>query len=427
MSRTVIPLNRGLYELLVDAARAGEPLSYGDVARLLELSLDYPPHRNEMEQLLGVISRHEVANRRPMLTSIVLRPDEGTPGAGFFRLGQQLGLVAEREDAQAFSARQLKETVDFWQSPMAPSIDQAIGGPTRTAADLLAEEEQLRAEMELMDADRRSSQAPEPDQLGLEEEPAEASAPPQAASAPAPSRGRGRAAGQRRSTLPGPAAAPAFPAEGMRSPEGAPEPAEEWPAEPMPEAPAVAVEPEVALEPEAGPEAEAAPELEPAPEPEAEAAPEAPEPATALEAAPATPLSGNKAVEEAAIRWVMQLERAAGRQPVDRRHDPAFPADIESPPRTIEVKAFGTSARGFDLWLEARQVGAGRSDPNFHLYVVENTRQGDPTLFTLKILSGDLLRKLLTRAKEQRYFTVPWPTKLYDAAPGMESLSEPKP
>ena len=120
----------------------------------------------------------------------------------------------------------------------------------------------------------------------------------------------------------------------------------------------------------------------------------------------------------------MQLERAAGRQPVDRRYDAAYPADIESPPRMIEVKAFGTSSRGVDLWLEPAQVGAGRSDPSFHVYVVENTRQGDPSLFTLKILSGELLRKLLTRAREKRYFEVPWPVALYDAAPGIDSLSE---
>jgi hypothetical protein len=31
-------------------------------------------------------------------------------------------------------------------------------------------------------------------------------------------------------------------------------------------------------------------------------------------------------------------------------------ADIESPPRMNEVKAFGKSNRGNDLWLETRQV-----------------------------------------------------------------------
>ena len=56
-------------------------------------------------------------------------------------------------------------------------------------------------------------------------------------------------------------------------------------------------------------------------------------------------LSGNKAIENAAIEWVMGLERAVGRQPRDTRYEGA-PADIESPPRMIEVKSFGTSNRG---------------------------------------------------------------------------------
>ena len=53
-------------------------------------------------------------------------------------------------------------------------------------------------------------------------------------------------------------------------------------------------------------------------------------------------LTSNKAKEDAAIAWVMDLERAAGREPRDTRYTGA-PADIESPPRLIEVKSFGTS------------------------------------------------------------------------------------
>lgn len=46
------------------------------------------------------------------------------------------------------------------------------------------------------------------------------------------------------------------------------------------------------------------------------------------------PLNGNKAVEDAAIAWVMELERLRGREPKDTRYRGA-PADIESPPRLI--------------------------------------------------------------------------------------------
>jgi len=91
------------------------------------------------------------------------------------------------------------------------------------------------------------------------------------------------------------------------------------------------------------------------------------------------------------------------------------PADIESPPRMIEIKAYGKSSRGQDLWLEVRQVEEARNNPNFWLYVVENIGQGDPVAFTVKELGGERLRKLVERAKEQHYYTVPWPVADYDS------------
>jgi hypothetical protein len=112
----------------------------------------------------------------------------------------------------------------------------------------------------------------------------------------------------------------------------------------------------------------------------------------------------------------MKLERSAGREPRDTRHKGA-PADIESPPRVIEVKAFGKSNRGFDLWLEVRQVEEARRNPDFYVYVIENVRRGDPEYFTLKVLGGERLKRLLQWAKEQRFFTVPWPVADYDSVP----------
>jgi hypothetical protein len=85
-------------------------------------------------------------------------------------------------------------------------------------------------------------------------------------------------------------------------------------------------------------------------------------------------IQGNKAIEDAAIAWVIELEQRAGRDLSDTRYRGA-PADIASPPRLIEVKAFGTTNRGYDLWLEVRQVEEARRNPNFHVYVVENVHQ----------------------------------------------------
>jgi Domain of unknown function (DUF3883) len=127
-------------------------------------------------------------------------------------------------------------------------------------------------------------------------------------------------------------------------------------------------------------------------------------------------LSGNKAIEDAAIAWVIQRERALGRDARDARYT-GSPADIESPPRLIEVKAFGTSNRGYGLWLEVRQVEEVLRNPNFYVYVVENVRQGDPHSFTLKVLDGVRLRRLCGLAKEGRYYEVPWPVAHYDSCP----------
>lgn len=65
--------------------------------------------------------------------------------------------------------------------------------------------------------------------------------------------------------------------------------------------------------------------------------------------------------------------------------------------------------------LEVRQVREARRNSEFYVYVVENVRQGDPAQFTLKVLGGQRLARLLERAKEQRYYTVPWPVSDYDA------------
>jgi hypothetical protein len=128
-------------------------------------------------------------------------------------------------------------------------------------------------------------------------------------------------------------------------------------------------------------------------------------------------LTGNNAIESAAIEWVMTLERAAGRVPTDTRYRDSS-ADIQSPPRLIEVKACGKgSIRGESLALEKRQVEEGRRNPRFYLYVVENVRQGNPDLFTLKVLHGQRLRELLARAKPWGTMDVPFPVGTYDSAP----------
>jgi hypothetical protein len=121
----------------------------------------------------------------------------------------------------------------------------------------------------------------------------------------------------------------------------------------------------------------------------------------------------NRQVEDAAIRYVLEREEQAGRTGRDTRGKGAA-GDLECGDRVIEVKAYGTSARGSELWLEDRQVQEASENPNFHLYVVENVRQGDPQKFTLLDIHGEELRQLLSHKKRRSYYTVPFGTAIYD-------------
>ncbi len=129
-----------------------------------------------------------------------------------------------------------------------------------------------------------------------------------------------------------------------------------------------------------------------------------------------TELVSNRAIEDAAIAFVVAYERSQARTATDSRGKGAA-GDIESEGRVIEVKAAGSTARGQDLWLEARQVAAAEANPNFWVYVVDNVRQGDPAQFGLRLLGGEQLARLIAKKRVQTTYIIPFPVAEYDAAP----------
>src|SRR5215207_1041916 len=99
----------------------------------------------------------------------------------------------------------------------------------------------------------------------------------------------------------------------------------------------------------------------------------------------------NSETERLAIECVMTLERNAGRRPEDVRLR-RVPYDVSSPPRKIEVKSFGASARGAAVPLEESQITAAREDPaNFYVYVVDNVAGADREEMSVRVLHGDML------------------------------------
>ena len=103
-----------MYERLVKAARAGEFVHYGELAKMLGIDMDDPYFGARVGRVLGRISEDEVAAGRPMISAIVVSKDTMLPGHGFFNLGQELRQTLPGEDEIGFAVRQIKRVHNYW-------------------------------------------------------------------------------------------------------------------------------------------------------------------------------------------------------------------------------------------------------------------------------------------------------------------------
>lgn len=128
----------------------------------------------------------------------------------------------------------------------------------------------------------------------------------------------------------------------------------------------------------------------------------------------------NREVEDRAIAYVIAYEKAAGRTASDTRIDRVARVDVVSrdeatgQERHIEIKAYGGSGRGEDLWLERAQIEVLESAPNPHLYIVTDVRSPDPIAMRILDLTGDELRICLEKKRPKSYFEIPLPTAVYE-------------
>ena len=98
-----------VYCRILQAARQGQTIVYGDIAKIMGLPPSGHHMASEVGQILGEISEDEHVNGRPMLTAVVVSVD-GMPGQGFFTCARQLGKLHEdSRDAERH----------FWESEKA--------------------------------------------------------------------------------------------------------------------------------------------------------------------------------------------------------------------------------------------------------------------------------------------------------------------
>ncbi len=111
-------MNEEIYRTLVEVAKAGELITYGEVAPLANLNMENPYDRNLMSVLLDEINVSEAHFKRPMLSSVVVRAQEPTPGKGYFLCARDLGRLpqsADSIDELEFWTKEIKIVFSYWK------------------------------------------------------------------------------------------------------------------------------------------------------------------------------------------------------------------------------------------------------------------------------------------------------------------------
>ena len=95
-------------------ARAGQTVTYNDLAAVVGWDMDDPATARAVAGSLRAISTAEHAAGRPLLSAVVVGAKTGRPGKGFFKLAQRLGRYDGAADG-TFFAQELRRVHAHWQ------------------------------------------------------------------------------------------------------------------------------------------------------------------------------------------------------------------------------------------------------------------------------------------------------------------------
>ena len=105
--------------LLIDAARAGEALSYSDLLGQLGHRFTRPKMR-ALCKTLTAIDEAGAAAGEPELAVLVVRESDGLPGQGWWTGGRALALghdgAWEGPEARALVKRLQRQAFDYWEA-----------------------------------------------------------------------------------------------------------------------------------------------------------------------------------------------------------------------------------------------------------------------------------------------------------------------
>src|SRR5260370_29287036 len=105
-----------LYAKLLAVARTGDKTFYSDIEGLVGLDHHMAQDRKVLGGVLALISRAEVGQGRPMLSSVVWRKDIDRIGPGFIPLAHELGRIRPYQDEKEFEIAELRATCAAWKA-----------------------------------------------------------------------------------------------------------------------------------------------------------------------------------------------------------------------------------------------------------------------------------------------------------------------
>jgi hypothetical protein len=104
-------MNAAVYEKLVQVAKARTTVTYGELAKVADLSLDGDDAMKSLGFLLDEIADQEIAAGRPLLPVVLVR-ENNMPGAGLFKYARRKRL--QKTDDLTFFATELKRVYEYW-------------------------------------------------------------------------------------------------------------------------------------------------------------------------------------------------------------------------------------------------------------------------------------------------------------------------
>jgi hypothetical protein len=104
------------YSILINAAKHHGFATYQEIAQANGWPLAGSYMGKLIGEIVGLISKTEVENGRPMMSAIVVGVS-GKPGEGFFNWARELGLLIGDQDEEEFWYSECEKIYEEWKIP----------------------------------------------------------------------------------------------------------------------------------------------------------------------------------------------------------------------------------------------------------------------------------------------------------------------